>query len=278
MATIVECLQRAAELQSISDSARLDVELLLCRALDCQRTTLFAWPEKELSKPELESFDALLQQRLSGRPVAHLLGEREFWSLPLDVDESTLIPRPDTEVLVEAVLDLALPSDSKVLDLGTGTGAIALALASENPGWSLSAVDFSEAAVSLARRNRKKCGLDNVSVYQSDWFSSVADTGFHAIVSNPPYIDERDPHLSEGDVRFEPLSALVAGDSGFSDLQRIAEQARDYLISGGWLLMEHGFEQGKGLRERLRLLGYQSVATRRDYGGNERITCGRWGG
>lgn len=276
MVSVAECLQRAIELQSVSDSARLDVELLLCRALNCERTTLFAWPEKQLSDVELNAFEALLQQRLQGRPVAHLLGEREFWSLSLQVNDSTLIPRPDTEVLVESVLDLQLPGCAKVLDLGTGTGAIALALASEHPAWALSAVDVSAAAVALASRNRDNCGLCNVAVYQSDWFSQVRDTDFDVIVSNPPYIDAHDPHLSEGDVRFEPLSALVAADEGFSDLQTIAEQSRAFLNPGGWLLMEHGFEQAAELRQRLQLLGYKSVASRRDYGGNERVTWGRW--
>lgn len=276
MTTVAECLQRAAELQQVSDSARLDVELLLCQALACQRTTLFAWPEKSLTEAELNAFDSLLQQRLAGRPVAHLLGEREFWSLSLEVNDSTLIPRPDTEALVEAVLELPLSGDAKVLDLGTGTGAIALALASENPNWHVSAVDVSDAAVTLACRNREKCGLHNVDIYQSDWFAAVKTGGFDAIVSNPPYIDEADPHLHQGDVRFEPLSALVADDAGFSDLQAIAEQACHFLKPGGWLLMEHGFEQASQLRERLLRLGYHSVTTRRDYGGNDRVTGGRW--
>lgn len=276
MATIQACLQRASELNELSDSARFDVELLLCHVLKCDRSYLFTWPEKSLSDDQLQQFNDLMAERLKGRPVAHLLGEREFWSLPLQVDDSTLIPRPDTEVLVEKVLQLPLPDTCRALDLGTGTGAIALALASEYPAWHITAVDFSEQAVALVQKNVAALNLNNVRVLQSDWFSAVAGERFDVVVSNPPYIESNDPHLQQGDVRFEPLSALVADDNGFADLFVIAEQACNFLNSQGWLLLEHGFEQGARVREKLQQLGYDCVETLRDYGNNERVTLGRW--
>ncbi|GAA5316402.1 MAG: peptide chain release factor N(5)-glutamine methyltransferase [Candidatus Pelagadaptatus aseana] len=275
VATIQTCLQRASELSEISDSARFDVELLLCHVLDCDRSYLFTWPEKSLTAEQLQQFDVLLHQRLEGRPVAHLLGTREFWSLPLQVNDSTLIPRPDTEVLVEQVLALTLPADAKILDLGTGTGAIALALASEQPRWQITAGDFSRDAVALAQANARQLGLSNVRVLRSDWFAAVDGEQFDVVVSNPPYIDPADPHLQQGDVRFEPASALVADDEGFADLFYIASKALTFLNPRGWLLLEHGFEQAGRMREKLQQLGYDSVVTLRDYGGNDRVTLGR---
>lgn len=272
--TIQQCLLRARELPD-SDSARLDVELLLASVLERDRSYLYTWPEKILTEPQLSAFEALLMARQKGQPVAHLLGEREFWGLPLAVNDSTLIPRPDTETLVESVLDLGLPDNARVLDLGTGTGAIALALASEYPEWAVVAVDFSSAAVSLAERNRQTLALDNVEIFASDWFSQLTDRRFHLIVSNPPYIDEDDPHLSQGDVRFEPLSALVAKNQGLADLQHIIEAGRDHLLPGGWLFLEHGYTQGGAVRGLMEQAGYEGVETLRDFGDNDRVTRGR---
>lgn len=274
MTSIRECLQRADELDS--DSARLDVELLLARVLDKGRTYLYTWPDQALSDSQLEAFESLFKQRRQGRPVAHLLGEREFWGLDLSVDASTLIPRADTETLVEVTLELEVPENASVLDLGTGTGAIALALASEKRQWQLLAVDRSEDAVALAEGNRRKLGLENVAVRQSDWFQSVDASGFHIIVSNPPYIDAADPHLQQGDVRFEPLTALVAEDQGLADIQHIIDSSRDYLIKEGWLLLEHGYRQAQAVRELMLQAGYDSVRTRQDLGGNDRVTLGKY--
>ncbi|WP_043318740.1 peptide chain release factor N(5)-glutamine methyltransferase [Microbulbifer sp. HZ11] len=274
MATVKENLQRAAELLE-SDSPRLDLEVLLCHLLGKSRAWLYTWPEHQLDPEQQSRFDALVKRRIAGEPVAHLTGSREFWSLPLKVNRSTLIPRPDTEVLVEVVLERCLQTEANVLDLGTGTGAIALALASEKKRWAITAVDTMPAAVALAEENRQRLGFSNVKVLQSDWFSALAQQQFDVIVSNPPYIDTQDPHLREGDVRFEPLSALVADDHGLSDIRKIANDARRHLAPGGLLAVEHGWEQGKAVRQIFAAAGYTEVETRVDYAGRDRITLAR---
>ena len=274
MATVKENLQRATEL-SESDSPRLDLEVLLCHLLGKSRAWLYTWPEHPLEESEQSKFDALVKRRIAGEPVAHLTGSREFWSLPLKVNRSTLIPRPDTEVLVETVLELCPQAEARALDLGTGTGAIALALASEKKRWQITAVDTMPAAVALAEENRQRLGFGNVEILRSDWFSSLREQQFDVIVSNPPYIDTQDPHLREGDVRFEPLSALVAEEQGLADIRRIAADARSFLAQNGLLAVEHGWEQGKAVRNVFTELGYVEVETRLDYAGRERITLGR---
>lgn len=257
-----------------SDSARLDAELLLAHVLDKDRTWLYTWSDRLLSSSQQDSASELLDQRMQGIPVAHLLGQREFWSLPLAVNASTLIPRGDTETLVEWVLDLALPANARVLDLGTGTGAIALALASEKPGWHIEAVDAQTDAVALATSNAERLDLP-VKVYRSDWFSAV-EGRFDVIVSNPPYIDADDAHLQQGDVRFEPHSALVAANNGLADLNHIQRTAPAYLNDHGWLLLEHGWQQAPAVSRALTQQGFQQVTTRRDLGGQARITGGQW--
>ncbi|WP_428818885.1 peptide chain release factor N(5)-glutamine methyltransferase [Microbulbifer sp. MCCC 1A16149] len=274
MATVKENLQRAVELKH-SDSPRLDLEVLLCHLLGKSRAWLYTWPEHPLDDEQQLQFERLLERRIAGEPVAHLTGSREFWSLPLKVNRTTLIPRPDTEVLVETVLELCPQERLSVLDLGTGTGAIALALASERPRWQVTAVDRMPAAVALAEENRQRLGFDNVAVLQSDWFAAVPQQRFDLIVSNPPYIDTQDPHLREGDVRFEPLSALVAEEHGLADIRRIGEDALDFLSDGALLAVEHGWEQGKAVRRIFTEAGYAEVETRLDYAGRERITLGR---
>ena len=274
MATVKENLQRAVELKH-SDSPRLDLEVLLCHLLGRSRAWLYTWPEHPLDDEQQLQFERLLERRIAGEPVAHLTGSREFWSLPLKVNRTTLIPRPDTEVLVETVLELCPQERLSVLDLGTGTGAIALALASERPRWQVTAVDRMPAAVALAEENRQRLGFDNVAVLQSDWFAAVPQQRFDLIVSNPPYIDTQDPHLRKGDVRFEPLSALVAEEHGLADIRRIGEDARDFLSDGALLAVEHGWEQGKAVRRIFTEAGYAEVETRLDYAGRERITLGR---
>ncbi|QSX39911.1 peptide chain release factor N(5)-glutamine methyltransferase [Shewanella cyperi] len=276
-ATIGEALQWAfVQLQNVSDSANIDAETLMQYCLGKPRSYLYAWPERALTQEQWKHFEQMVQRRAQGRPVAHIVGEREFWSLPFMVNDSTLIPRPDTEILVETALNLTLPDNARVLDLGTGTGAIALALASERPHWRITALDKVEDAVALAMANRENLGLSRVEILQSDWFGAVKDRDFDLIVSNPPYIDEQDEHLSQGDVRFEPISALTAADEGFADLFHIAANARDFLRPGGYLLLEHGYAQALALRERLTELGYDKVATVRDFGSNDRCTLGRW--
>lgn len=273
--TIQACMRRAQELIH-SESARLDVELLLAHVFDRDRTFLYTWPEKCLTEDQQLQFEALLSERLKGTPVAHLLGRREFWGLMFEVDASTLIPRPDTETLVEAALALELPVEAQVMDLGTGTGAIGMALASEKPSWHILAVDQSLAAVSLAQRNQQSLNLPNVKVIQSDWFQGIDNTGYHLIVSNPPYIDASDPHLVEGDVRFEPLTALVAADEGLADIRHILHQGQAYLLPAGWLLIEHGYRQGAAVYQLFSEFGYQNINTLQDFGYNDRVTLGQY--
>lgn len=258
-----------------SDSPRLDAELLLSHITGLSRTSFRAWPEREVTNAHAEAFERLVQDRVAGRPVAHLLGHQEFWSLPLKVSASTLIPRPDTECLVEVALALPLPPQASVLDLGTGTGAIALALASEHVGWRISACDAVPEAVALARENAVALGL-NLSVVQSSWFSGLEPERFDLIVSNPPYIPDSDRHLEEGDVRFEPASALVSGSDGLDDLRLIISQAPDWLVEGGWLLVEHGFDQAEAVAQLFHTRGFKAVETRQDYGNRDRMTLGQW--
>lgn len=261
-----------------SDSAALDADCLLAFVLDKSRTWLRTWPETELSPAQLAAIDALAARREQGEPVAHLLGYREFWSLPLKVSKHTLIPRPDTEVLIEQAL-AHLPASTegwRVLDLGTGTGAIALALKSERPELQLFAVDRVAEACELARENAQDLQLA-IDIRQGSWFEPVAGERFSLILSNPPYIDATDPHLKEGDVRFEPASALVAEQAGMADLLQIIHHAPTHLLSGGWLLLEHGWQQAEAVRQALINAGFGKVSTTCDYGGNERVSLGQWG-
>lgn len=274
-----EARQVLIERFAASDSPAADADCLLCAVLACTRTWLRTWPERTLTDEQCERLLRLAERREAGEPIAHLLGEREFWSLPLQVSAATLIPRPDTEVLVEQAL-ARVPVDAtgvRVLDLGTGTGAIALALKSERPGVDVWAVDRIAAACELARDNATRLAL-TIEVRCGSWFEPVLEERFTLIVSNPPYIDEQDPHLEQGDVRFEPRSALVAAGAGLADLQHIVTQAPEHLLSGGWLLLEHGWQQGQAVRDLLLQRGFSSVATVRDYGDQERVTLGQWEG
>ena len=272
--SIAQWLTDARLVLADSESAALDAELLIRFVLQVNRAWLYTWPDRELSASQLNELTVLLERRRTGEPIAYITGVREFWSLPLAVSPSTLIPRADTETLIEWALELDLPARSRALDLGTGTGAIALALASERPRWSLSAVELNREAARLAGTNASNLGLD-LNVLQGSWFEPVAGT-FDLIVSNHPYIDPQDKHLSEGDVRFEPESARVASDHGLADLKLIIEQAPDYLEPGGWLLLEHGYDQAEQVCEYLRMRGFLEVENRRDLGGNPRISGGKW--
>lgn len=262
-------------LLATSDSAKLDVELLICFVINKPRTYLLTWPEQMLSLTQTTHFAELLLRRIQGEPIAYIVEMREFWSLPLQVSPATLIPRPDTEVLVELVLNNHSAEGLSCLDLGTGTGAIALALASEQGSWQIDAVDFSYDAVALAKTNASNLNLTQVNIFQSDWFSAVAkNKHYDVIVSNPPYIDEQDHHLAQGDVRFEPKTALVAADSGLADIKIIVSQARNYFNQIGYLYIEHGFEQSIAVQDILADHGYEKIQTFKDYNDNDRITCG----
>lgn len=268
-------LREAISQLQASESPRRDAEILLGFVTGKARTFILAFGETPLTDEQQEQLAALLARRVRGEPVAHLIGEREFWSLPLFVSPATLIPRPDTECLVEQALARLPATPCRILDLGTGTGAIALALASERPDCQVTAVDLIPEAVALAQRNAEHLGIRNIEIVQSRWFSALEGQTFSLIVSNPPYIDAQDPHLAQGDVRFEPLSALVAADNGLADLHTLIKDAPRYLLPQGWLLLEHGWQQGAAVREIFARYGWQQVETCRDYGDNERLTLGR---
>ena len=281
MSSITNCLKQVDLPES--DTPALDAEILLCHVLGKERAYLYTWPEKELESCQLSEFEALLARRQKGEPVAYITGLREFWSLPLKVNASTLIPRPDTERLVEVALDtfsdsISLNTPLNVVDLGTGTGAIALALASERPNWKVLGLDQSEAAVNLAKENAQLNHLEYVQFQSGSWCEGLPHNHFDLIISNPPYIVEADPHLSQGDVRFEPLSALVSPENGLLDIVQIAQQSSLCLKTGGWLMVEHGFEQAGAVRQIFKGYGYSEVSSYQDLSGNDRVTVACWKG
>ncbi|WP_346797527.1 peptide chain release factor N(5)-glutamine methyltransferase [Halomonas sp. Bachu 37] len=262
--------------QAGSASPRLDAEVLLCHVLGCSRTWLYTWGDRECERWRWARFEALVAARAQGMPVAYLVGEREFWGLRLETSPDTLIPRPDTETLVEAALAHAATDQGRLLDLGTGTGAIALAFASERPAWQVLGVDVRQTAAALAQRNAQRLGLSNATFQCSDWFSSLAAEEFDLVVSNPPYIAADDPHLKQGDVRFEPASALVAAEAGLADLYYLIEATPRFLVPGGWLLLEHGHTQAALVQKALEEAGYRHISSRHDLGGHARVTMGHW--
>ena len=271
-----------------TENSKIDVLVLLQHATGKSRTQILAFDDTEIDEKVRLKLTALLDRRLKGEPIAYILGEKEFWSLPLNVSKGTLIPRPDTEILVEKALQIALeklqenPPHFRILDLGTGTGAIALALSSElssicqkrQISLEIIGVDLMPDVVELARSNAERNQL-NVQFLQSRWFENITGK-FDLIVSNPPYIDAQDEHLRQGDVRFEPLSALVANDAGYADLRHIIELSPSYLNSNGALLLEHGWQQGEKVRSIFQENHWEMVETVRDYGDNERVTLGFW--
>ena len=274
MSTVAQLLAKSSCLSG--ESARRDAEILLCHVLDKPRSWLYTWPEKEVEAASVIAFESLLSSRSQGNPVAYLTGRREFWTLELGVNQHTLIPRAETETLVEWALCLPLPNDAAVLDLGTGSGAVVLALASERGHWQLAAVDASTQALAVAKTNAEENNLQHVCFFESDWFSAVAGRCFDLLVSNPPYVEEGDSHLFTGDLRFEPQQALVAADGGLADLEKLVVDAPDHLHANGWLLLEHGYDQGAEVRSLLQKRGFEKVETRRDLAGLDRISGGCW--
>ena len=274
--TIRELLAEAIALLD-SESPRLDAEVLLAHALQQPRSHLLAWPEKHLSGAQHAAFRQLLQRRCNGEPVAYLTGEREFWSLSLGVTKDTLIPRPETETLVALALE-RIPADSPQLiaDLGTGSGAIALAIARERPRCRVIATERAPAALAVAEENARRLGITTVSFQRGSWCEPLGSLQADLIVSNPPYIAAADPHLSRGDVRFEPRGALAAGPTGMDDLTAIAACASCHLKPGGWLLMEHGFDQGELTRQLLEDTGFSQVLDYRDNASLARVISGQW--
>lgn len=274
--TLADALRFATQRLAACDSARLDAELLLAEAVGQSRSYLRAWPERALSDAQSQQFAALLARRAAGEPIAHILRRREFWSMELEITPATLIPRPDTERLVELALT-RIPADAtlRILDLGTGSGAVALALARERPRCSVDAGDVSTAALAVAERNARRLGLRNLRFRCGDWFAPFAGERFDVVVSNPPYVRSDDPHLSAGDVRFEPRAALVAGLDGLDDLRRIVSGAPAHLNADGWLLVEHGFDQGAAVAELFAHAGFIGMGTDCDLAGRPRVSSGR---
>lgn len=259
-----------------SATADLDVRLLLAKVLGKPASYLRTWPERELDAEQLSAYRQLLARRREGEPVAYLLGHQGFWSLDLQVSPATLIPRPATERLVELALELGPAGPARILDLGTGTGAIALALAKERPDWQVLGCDTLVQAVELAESNRVVHRLANARFVRSDWFAALPADSFELIVSNPPYIAATDPHLQQGDVRFEPASALVSGADGLDAIRQIIEQAPGYLSHPGWLLIEHGWEQAAAVQALLHQRGFAGVQSWCDLAGQLRVSGGQW--
>lgn len=265
--TIAAIMQRAP-------LAQLEARILLGHVTQLSRVQLITQSERALTADEAQQLSQLFARRLAGEPIAYLTGEREFFGLSFDVSPAVLIPRPDTELLVELAIE-HLPPQGRALDMGTGSGAIAIALAHARPDAGVTALDVSAEALAIATSNARKNQV-KVDFLRSDWFSAVDAQRFALIVSNPPYIVAGDPHLSEGDLRFEPVDALTDHDNGLSDLHTITRDARAYLALGAWLLMEHGYDQASAVREVLSAHGYTEVQSWRDLAGIERVSGGRY--
>ncbi|MCO5738157.1 MULTISPECIES: peptide chain release factor N(5)-glutamine methyltransferase [Stenotrophomonas maltophilia group] len=258
--------------------ARHEAELLLLHVLQRPRSWLFAHATDPLAANDQAAFEALLARRVAGEPVAYLTGRRGFWTLDLEVDPATLIPRPETELLVELALERLPPDQAlQLADLGTGSGAIALALASERPRAQVLATDASPGALAVAARNAARHELDNVRFAEGghDWYAPLQGVRFDLIASNPPYIASNDPHLEQGDLRFEPSTALASGMDGLDDIRRIVEGGQAHLRPGGWLLIEHGWDQGAAIRALFEATGFAEVQTVQDLEQRDRITLGR---
>lgn len=275
MATIEEALQSAISQLAESESPRLDAELLLRHVTGLDASSLITRNTQPLSDSESEQFSELLERRKNGEPIAHLIGYREFWSLSLNVNRHSLIPRPDTELLVELALDLIdRHTLASVIDLGTGTGAIAIAVKKERPHCDVTATDNSIDALLVAQKNANQHQV-KLNLVQSRWFDQLAANSYDLIISNPPYIAETDPHLQRGDVRFEPRAALAAGADGLDAIREIVRWAPTHLSENGWLLLEHGYRQAAQVRAIMATQDFTDIETRQDLAGNDRVTLGR---
>lgn len=273
MATIKQALEQASTFRQVSDSWQLDAELLLAAAMEQTREYLFTWPGQELTQSQQAKFDGFCKRRLTGEPIAYLLGRQAFWDFELIVNPSVLIPRPETELLVETALELLAGFEAAaILDLGTGSGAIALALADNNPSWSVSAIDSSESALAVAQENARLLQIPNVEFREASWCDGLQQDCFDLIVANPPYVEEGDKHLGEGSLPFEPRAALVAEEGGLADIRSIAEQARPCLKKNAWLLIEHGYQQRQAVAEILLTTGYENIECLQDLAGLDRLT------
>ncbi len=271
-------LEKAWAKLALSAGTRVDAEVLLCHVLKVPRSHFYLWPNQALTTAQLIHFQHLIDRRCQGEPIAYLTGFKEFWSLELQVTPATLIPRPDTELLVELALDHLSPNPDhslQVLDLGTGSGAIALAIAKERPVYHLLATDNSKAALTVAQANAERLGIKNVDFLLSDWFSNLGEVQVDLIVSNPPYIASHDPHLIEEEIRYEPRPALVAEENGLREIRHLIEHAQNYLVEDSWLFLEHGYQQGEAVQKLFAQQGYKEVTTYLDLEGRERVTGGK---
>lgn len=269
-------LQEAThQLSSLAEQPLLEAQILLAHVLQQSRTYLHAWPERFLTEAQLNEYQSVILRRVAGEPIAYIIGEREFWSLPLSVTADTLIPRPETELLVEFVLQHVVEPNAVVADLGTGSGAIALALAHERPAWQIYAIDCSDKALQVASFNAQQLGLNNVSFLLSNWCTALPHLMFDVIVSNPPYIAETEWDVYAAGLLFEPKNALVSGKDGLDAIRVITQTAHSFLKPGSYLCIEHGFEQGAAVRQLFAAEGYNDVLSVRDLAGQERITVGR---
>ena len=262
--------------ENAGESPQIDSKVLVKAVLGCDDRYLYTYPEYQLTAEQSQDLKNKLARRVNGEPIAYITGFRDFWDFQLEVSPATLIPRPETEFLVETSLDKLTATEANVLDLGTGTGAIALALAKERPNWNVIGVDCVDGAVALALRNKTNLGLSNVDFKQSDWFQSVPDIRFDLIVSNPPYVEKDSPYVEQGDLRFEPLSALVADENGLADIRKIIDSAPDFLAMRGWLMIEHGYAQSEAVQSLLEQAGFFSISTVNDLQQLPRITLGQW--
>ncbi len=266
----------------ISETPTLDARVLLCHCLQKPLSYVLAWPERTLKDEIINHLDNLKQRRIGGEPLAYIIGEREFWSMNFEVTPAVLIPRPETELLVEWVIDTIANANhdakkiNRILELGTGSGAIAVALAKEYPELQIFATDISEKALELAGRNAIRNGCEKITFLLGNWFEAVEDERFELIVSNPPYVVAGDPHLQEGDLPYEPIGALVAKENGLSDIQYLISNAKKYLYSNGWLGLEHGFDQAEKVRQMMSEQGYQNIQTIQDLAGIDRLSVCQW--
>lgn len=277
--TIAEALRAASCLRAVSDSWRLDAELLLAEITGRSRVWLLAHSEESLPVVDRERYQSMLERRADGEPLAYLVGRKEFWDFELQVDQRVLVPRPETERLVEVVLqhpDLPAESELSLADLGTGSGAIAIAFARERPRWQILAIEQDQDALALARANAERLVPGRIRVHRAAWCAELPSNSLDILVSNPPYVDSNDPHLRQDGLRFEPRQALVAASNGLADLFGIIDQARRVLKKDAWLFLEHGYEQQSELEDRLRSQGYQSIGRWQDAAGRDRVIGAQW--
>ena len=271
--TIQQALQWARLQLVASQTLRQDIESLLCHVLQCAPSRLISYPEQQPTSPEQQNFVSLVEQRRQGTPIAHLTGSRGFWSLDIEVNQHTLIPRPDTELLVSLALEKIQPGMC-IADLGTGSGAIALAIKAECHDIWMLATDYSQPALMQAKQNAVKNHLD-IHFVRGQWLDAIQPEALDIIISNPPYIRSDDPHLTDGDLRFEPLTALASGADGLDDIRQLVHQSSRVIKSNGWLMIEHGYDQSQAVQALFQQAGFSEIQAFQDYGQQDRVVIGK---